>query len=102
MRMAPSRRVVVSMSELTMMVLMMFVSVVMIGRRGLVHVMAGCCSLPSGMCRLQQAELGRRDASPQDLVGHDRAVVDGQAAQCFAQRVERQAQVEQCAQQHVA
>ena len=48
------------------------------------------------------AELGRRDAGPQDLLRAEFHVAERQAAQRAFQVVERQAGVEQRAEHHVA
>jgi hypothetical protein len=52
--------------------------------------------------RLVHAELRRRHAGPQHPVCRDRAVVDGQAAERPSEHVERQAEIQQRPEDHVA
>jgi len=52
--------------------------------------------------RLVQLELRRRHTRPQDAVGRYRSIFDGQTAERNAQTVERQAEIEQRPEEHVA
>ena len=58
--------------------------------------------LPKALTASVRPELGRRHARAQHPLGRDRAVLDGQAAERGAQPVERQADVEQRPEEHVA
>ena len=51
---------------------------------------------------LVDVELRRRNACPEDSLGGHVVALDGEAAERALQLVERQAGVEECAEEHVA
>ena len=55
-----------------------------------------------GMRRFEQPELGGRNAGAQHPLGRENAVIDSQAAERAAQRLERHAGIEQRPEDHVA
>jgi hypothetical protein len=55
-----------------------------------------------GRALIEDTELRRRHARPEHALGGHAAVVDGEAPERLAQRVDRQSQIEQRANDHIA
>ena len=63
---------------------------------------SGVPTLTSAVRRDPDAELCGRHTGAKNALGSDRSAIDGQASERTAQRVERQAEIQQRSQHHVA